>query len=134
MYFFAFATYVFYCSFIWNQYILQKKKIRGIIARNVEGGGGGVPFHPPGLIRVKPTQNVISRCPNICLSWTCTRRRARASLQPINRSNFIHQKSIFRLCDILCYRQYFIDDNRLTFKSNPAHHYHTPSLSFLFFL
>ena len=71
----------------------------------------------------KPIQNFTSRCPNICLSWTCTRRQARASLQPKNRSNFIHQKSIFRLGDISCYRRYFIDDNRLTFKSNTAHHY-----------
>ena len=70
----------------------------------------------------KPTQNFTSRCPNTCLSWTCTRRQARASLQPKNRLDFIHEKSIFQLGDISCYRQYFID-NRLTFKSNTAHHY-----------
>ena len=50
----------------------------------------------------KPIQNFTSRCPNICLSWTCTRRQARASLQPKNRLNFIHQKSNFQL-DISIY-------------------------------
>ena len=40
----------------------------------------------------RPIQNFTSQCPNICLSWTCTRRQARATLQSKSRLKFIHQK------------------------------------------
>ena len=79
-------------------------------------------IHWPKMLICIALNQFTSWCPNIYLSWTCTRRQARASLQPKNRSKFYHQKSIFRLGDISCYRRYFIDDNRLTFKSNTAHH------------